>query len=85
MLSKTLQQKFLLLNQEKVVKFKAHIFDKIDEFLFSVSKTNATRENYSSIQTQLEEDFFKELERTNTIIFEKVTENYLQQLTQLQN
>ena len=85
MLSKTLQQKFLLLNQEKVVKFKAHIFDKIDEFLFSVSKTNATRENYSAIQTQLEEDFFKELERTNTIIFENVTENYLQQLTQLQN
>lgn len=85
MLSKTLQQKFLLLNQEKIVKFKAHIVDKIDEFLASVSKSSASRENYSAIQTQLEEEFFKELERTNTVIFETVTEKYMDQLMQLQD
>jgi len=39
-----------------------------------------SKEQFSAVQNNLEEKFFTELEKTNMLIFEKVTEKYLDQM-----
>ena len=86
-LQKSLSQKFILVNQEKVIQFKDQLGKTIQEYTKAMSGVmfGGIQEGFfSQVQTQLEEQFFKENDVRNLEIYQKVTDKYLAQLAQLQ-
>lgn len=83
-LSLALQAKFLLVNQDRVVKFKQQLEKDCDKLL-KVSRMMVFPRDFTNLINEYNEQFYKQFEAGNMAIFEQVTQKYLDTMNDLQS
>lgn len=85
-IAKTLQEKFLVMNQEKVVKFKETLAKETEKLLIAAKAMAfpSRPKDYNPLFNEYQERFFKELEAANLQIFEKTTQKYIDMMILLE-